>query len=244
MNLSYKISLMLLLGLALLLSGCSPEKKAVTVAHYGVLREIMMEQKIGPNADLRDFADQSNLYALGALEGLSGEILILEGRPLNSLASSGELVFDRTFDRKATLLVAAEVDAWQEITLELESAGLAELETSIREAAAQRSINTEEAFPFLLKGDFQTIDWHVINAAEAEAQNHEAYKKAGLSGKSENEEGQVLGFYSEKHEGIFTHHGSYLHMHFINSGETLMGHVDGLVVSGSVSLFLPDNQKQ
>lgn len=235
---------MLALSFSMVLVGCSPEKSPVTVAHYGVLREIMMEQKIGSNADLRDFADQPGLYALGALEGLSGEILILGGKPLNSLASSGELIFDRTFDRKATLLVAADVDAWQEIRMELKSAGPAELESSIREAAAHKSINTKEAFPFLLKGDFQSIDWHVINAAEAESQNHEAYKKAGLSGKSENEEGQVLGFYSEQHEGIFTHHGSYLHMHFINNTETLMGHVDGLVISGSVSLFLPDNQKQ
>lgn len=227
----------------LVLSGCSRKKSAVTVSHYGVLMEIMREQKIEANADLQDFKNLPHLFALGALEGLSGEILILDSKPLNGLASKDQLLFDRSFDRKATLLVSAQVEAWKEISLVLESVDLSQLQTIVKEAAEQLSINTEEPFPFLLKGEFKQIDWHVINAAEAEAQTHEAFKKAGLSGKSENAEGQILGFYSEKHEGVFTHHGSFLHMHFVNAEETEMGHVDAIEITGPIVLLLPNPEQ-
>lgn len=230
--------------IALIIScGCSKKKALTEVTHYGVLREIMMEQQLEANADLNDFRDIPDLYALGALEGLAGEILILDSEPLNGLASAGQLIFDRTFDRKATLLVSAQVSSWQELPLVLESVDLAELQTIVRDAAKQLSINIQEPFPFLLKGTFKQLDWHVINAAEAESQNHDAYKKAGLSGSSENVEGQLLGFYSEKHEGVFTHHGSFLHTHFINDAATEIGHVDGLKIEGSIVLLLPDLKK-
>lgn len=233
---------LILFGL-LALSACSQEKSVVTVSHYGVLMEIMREQKIEANADLQDFRNQPHLFALGALEGLSGEVLILDSKPLNGLASEGNLLFDRSFDRKATLLVSAQVEDWKEISLVLESVDLSQLQTMVKEAAQQLSINTEEAFPFLLKGQFGEIDWHVINAGEAEAQNHEAFRKAGLSGKSENVEGQLLGFYSEKHEGVFTHHGSFMHMHFVNTDETEMGHVDALEITGPIVLLLPNPEQ-
>ena len=105
---------------------------------------------------------------------------------------------------------------------------------------AQRlGINTDEAFPFMLKGNIDSIEWHVINAKEAIAQNHDAYKAAGLKGTGQYKAASVLGFYSNQHEGIFTHHGSYLHMHFINEEESVMGHVDALKNDGSLSLWLP-----
>jgi len=239
---SGKVSVLVLL--AVLLCGCYPEKKMpVEVKTYGVLREIMREQRLDANADLREFEEQPHLYALGALEGLAGEILILDGRPLNGLVSNGALSFDRSFDRKASLLVSTQVAAWKEVSLVLEPTDMSQLQIIVRDAAKQLFINTEEPFPFLLKGQFEKVEWHVINAAEAETQSHEAYKRAGLAGVSEKVEARLLGFYSEKHEGVFTHHGSYLHIHYVDDPETEMGHVDELSIEGSIVLLLPDETR-
>ncbi|GAB5527262.1 MAG: hypothetical protein Roseis2KO_51340 [Roseivirga sp.] len=240
------LTAMLVCMLLFMVSGCAREKTPkvpAEVSHYGVLREIMMEQKIEANADLADLRDLPDLYALGALEGLAGEILILDSQPFNGIASQGELSFDKTFDRKATLLVSAQVPAWQELSLQLESVDLAQLQTIVRDAAKQLSISTEEAVPFMIKGELKQVDWHVINAAEAEAQNHDAYKKAGLQGESRDIKAELLGFYSEKHEGVFTHHGSYLHIHFMNADETEMGHVDELMIDGKVVLLFPETKR-
>lgn len=224
------------------LFACKTTEEGWEVKNYGVLREIMQEQKIGANADLKDFENMPNLYALGALEGLSGEILILNGEPYNGLANQGRLVFDKSFDKKATLLVSSQVDEWEIITLKETFNNLKELQAVISAQGKAAGIDVLKPFPFMIKGNFQSIDWHVINAKEAEAQNHEAYKKAGLKGSEEGTDTQILGFYSSQHEGIFTHHGSYLHLHFLSADESTMGHVDELVQNGVFELFLPKNK--
>lgn len=232
-------SVYLIISSVLILSACDSGMSQWKVENHGVLREIMREQKIGANADLQDYSDLSNLYAMGALEGLGGEILVLNSEPLNSMAKNGALVFDKSFDQKATLLVYSQVKDWERISIKATISNMEELQALIAKEAAAYGLNTSEAFPFMLKGDFQSIAWHVINAKEAEEQSHEAYKKAGLKGEDGFESAQILGFYSERHEGVFTHHGSYLHMHFINSDQTIMGHVDGLVNEGELELWLP-----
>lgn len=234
------IGLMLMI---LTVSSCSEKRVPLEVKHYGVLREIMMEQKLEANADLREFRNQSHLYALGALQGLTGEILILDSRPLNGMASKGEFTFERNFENKASLLVSARVTKWKEVSLTLEQTDMSQLQIIVRDAAKQLSVNTEEPFPFLVKGQFEKVNWHVINASEAEVQNHDAYKKAGLAGESKKVDGQLLGFYSEKHEGVFTHHGSYLHIHYVDDAETEMGHVDELSLEGSIVLLIPDETR-
>lgn len=227
-----------LLGLSIL-AACDNPMQTVSVEHYGVLREIMREQKLEVNANLLDYESIANLYALGALEGLSGEILILDGKPLHSYSKEGSLVIDRSFNWKATLLVASQVSAWEAVKIDTVINENSDLQAMVFREAQRLGINTDEAFPFMLKGNIDSIEWHVINAKEAIAQNHDAYKAAGLKGTGQYKAASVLGFYSNQHEGIFTHHGSYLHMHFINEEESVMGHVDALKNDGSLSLWLP-----
>lgn len=213
------------------------------VSHHGVLREIMMEQKLDANADLQDFATSEHLYALGALEGLSGEILIINGQPFNGIVEKGKLRIEKSFDRKATILVSAQVTDWSESKVELNVANLKELEIEIKRIASEKGINTSQAFPFLLKGTFNQLEWHVINAAETREKTHEAFKEAGLKGNDMDQSAEVLGFYSENHQGIFTHHGSFLHLHFKDQSDTKMGHVDNLMLNGSISIMLPKTKR-
>jgi len=48
----------------------------------------------------------------------------------------------------------------------------------------------------------------------------------------------MIGFFSTKHKGVFTHHGSFLHMHLISEDESKMGHLDNLGIEEMKS-FLP-----
>jgi hypothetical protein len=48
----------------------------------------------------------------------------------------------------------------------------------------------------------------------------------------------IIGFYSKAHEGVFTHHGSYAHLHILlPNGDS--GHVDELEVGPEIELLLP-----
>lgn len=229
--------------LAVSFSACQPGNIGFEVQHHGVLREIMMQQKLQANADLSEFSNTPNLYALGALEGLSGEIMIVDSRPSYSIADAEGVSVEGGFNKKATLLVTSQVAEWSEMPLDISWLGLETLQAMIKEAAIQSGLSTDQPFPFMLKGNFDKVDWHIINAARAEQQNHDAYKEAGASGSTAGANGQILGFYSESHEGVFTHHGSYVHLHFINDDKSLMGHVDDLSINGKVSLLLPKTAK-
>lgn len=218
-------------------------QQQVAVEHYGVLKEIMREQKIGANVELSRFKQTPNFYAIGALTNLAGEVLVIDGKVINGIATKGVLKIERKLDKSATLLVTSQVEQWVEIPLKLSTQNIGEIQTIIAQSAAKYGIDSSEAFPFMLKGNFNTVDWHVINATEAQEQSHEAFKKAGLTDSSKDVDGAILGFYSEKHEGVFTHHGSFIHMHYVNSAETEMGHVDNLVINGEVKLLLPKMKK-
>lgn len=232
------------LTLLILLAASCSQPQSVSIEHYGVLREIMMEQKIEANIDMNSLARKEHLYGLGALEGLSGEILILDSQAAYSLALDSGLTVMNGFDKKATLLVTSQVNDWKEIPLSQPTRNLGELQNLIREELVKHGLDPSKPSPFLLEGQFKQVGWHVINAARATAQTHEAYKQAGASGMNSNIPGKILGFYSEQHEGVFTHHGSYLHLHILSADQKLLAHVDDLVMDENLTLSLPKSAAQ
>ncbi|MFT6971157.1 MAG: acetolactate decarboxylase [Roseivirga sp.] len=220
------------------LMGCQNEAE-YQVSNYGVIREIMLENRLDTYTELSVLGETEHLYAIGALKQLTGEIMIMDSQPIMSRASKGEVSIQRDYNEGAILLVQSKVEAWQEIQITSPINDLADLQTLVKAEADGQGLDTSKPFPFLLKGNFDKVEWHIINAAEATEPNHEAYKKAGYKGVSAGVEGQMLGFYSENHEGVFTHHGSYLHVHYVNDAITKMGHVDKVVLNSPMKLSLP-----
>ena len=64
--------------------------------------------------DLADLKGGAHLYALGAVEDLKGEILILDGQPWISSVQDSALSLSSSFDKGAVLLVWTEVDQWED----------------------------------------------------------------------------------------------------------------------------------
>lgn len=228
----------LTLWLAILsLSSCNKPPKTREIEVFGKLREIMMEQKLHSRVSLTDFEGKPNLYALGALENLAGEITIIGGKSWLSKVKDSTLVIQNGYEEKAALLVATQVEEWSGTSLKsIESTAM--LSDELEKLAPE-----SEPFPFMLKGKFTSLEWHIINGPGATARNHDAYKAAGISRTDEALEGTVIGFFSKNHQGTFTHHGSFLHMHFVSENEKLTGHVDGLSFE-DVELFIPKTMKQ
>ena len=89
-----------------LLLSCDPSPKAIEadreVLHAGALRSIMHQGDVSVQMDLADLKDRAHLYALGAVEDLKGEILILDGQPGSSVE---QCPFSELFSIGAVLLV-------------------------------------------------------------------------------------------------------------------------------------------
>lgn len=214
------------------------------VKHAGALKNFKMKGDISAKFDLKELDGKQNLYALGALEKLKGEIQIFGSMPYHSLVANGELAFDTTLSKKASLIVYAQVPFWQEIAIPNHIATHARMEAFIADAADKHGINTEAPFPFLITGNAGALQWHVIDWDENDKEHsHQKHIASGLNGELEHVDVKILGFYSSKHKAIFTHHTTNMHMHFITADKKLAGHVDHLKPGQGMQLHLPEFKK-
>jgi acetolactate decarboxylase len=201
---------------------------------------MMHKGDISAKISLSELKDKPNLYALGAVENLKGEIQVFDGEPLIAFASKGKLSFDTSFDKKATLLVYTQVPEWKELTISNTITSYEQLETFIRESAEKNGLDVEEPFPFLISGKAKSLDWHVIDWKEGDAEHtHKKHIESGPHGTLTDTDIEILGFYSNKHHAIFTHHSTNMHLHFITKDRSIAGHLDGLELGRNMFLKLP-----
>jgi acetolactate decarboxylase len=208
---------------------------------HGALKNIMHEGDLSAQADLMIFDATPHIYALGAVAELKGEIIVVDSRPYVSSVQAESLRVVNTLNSKAVLLVSSQVESWTSYPIPSDVTSYEELEALVPTLATKQGIDTALAFPFMLGGRPEKVDWHVIDWPEGDTvHTHDKHKDSGLSGTLEDVEVTIVGFYSSKHHAIFTHHTTNMHMHVINEDHTIAGHVDDLKLAPGVKLWLPE----
>jgi acetolactate decarboxylase len=220
---------------------CKPVKtERFTVEYKGALREIMHEGDISGRIDLKTLEKHPNLYALGSVEGLKGEIIILNGKSYISEVRNKKTYTVQAFDRKASLLVYTQVAEWTDLRVPDSITTYKMLEQFLFDLSGKYGIQPEKAFPFLLEGKIASLDWHVIDWDQNDTEHtHEKHRNSGIKGTLQNADVALLGFYSEKHRGIFTHRDTYMHIHVHAPSENLSAHVDDLILAPGMKVKIP-----
>lgn len=231
------------LATVLLLMSCDTNK-SVEVYHKGALRNMMHKGDLSAKADLRDLKSLEHLYGLGAIKDLKGEILIMDSQPFLSSCFLEDSVkhnrIDKNYDAEACLLVYAQVEEWESSVIPAHIKSYEALEEYIHNQAQVKSFNMEKPFPFMLKGQFASMDWHVIDWKDGDTEHsHEKHIQSGLYGTQYDVSAEMLGFYSTKHHAIFTHHTTNMHIHSISNQGKRVAHVDNLTLDEQVVLLLP-----
>lgn len=223
------------------LIGCSSNDK-VEVVHYGALKNAMKQNDLAAYVS-SDSIDLKNFYALGALEGLEGELLIMDGQVYTSSqgdTTNNTLIQKKNIDFSANFLVGAKVSKWISLDVPKSIKTKSDLEKFVTEKAIEQGFDKADPFPFLLKGSTKSTSWHVVNwDANDSIHTHEKHVKSGIYDTDLEKDVIILGFYSEQHKGIFTHHSSFLHMHVLNDEKEIMGHLDDLTLGAKMILKLP-----
>lgn len=239
------LTLFLTLFLGLLAASLQAQS-TYNVEYFGTLRATIQNGDISANADLADFIDREHLYALGAFENLKGEILILDGKSYSTRAVSNDQVqfIDAYDEEKANLLILASVENWDTIELPDNISTMEELQETIENVAEEYGLDMDRPFPFLIEGLFGALNWHVIDWPEGDnVHTHQKHRTSGPNGVLEDQKVRILGFWSDSHHGIFTHHSTNLHMHFVTEDESLAGHLDGLENGQNLTLYLPESNQ-
>ncbi|PKA82487.1 acetolactate decarboxylase [Ulvibacter sp. MAR_2010_11] len=209
------------------------------VESSGSLKDIM-NGKMGATIALKDLEGIPNLYAIGALENLTGEILIYNSDPIISRRSDKMVTVDHTFKDSATLLVSAQVAEWQDIPVPTSVKSQGQFEIFLQQQALQRGVDTSKPYPFILTGGIAKLDWHVVNwnsnNADHTKKNH---LQSSLKGVLTHAYVDILGFYDAKNDGVFIHEGSKTHMHFKARDANLAAHADKIFLGKDLTLKLP-----
>lgn len=210
------------------------------VEYAGALMNLMHKNDVSAKVALSEYEKVEHLYALGAMENLKGEIQIFDGHPVNSYVEDGVMKFDSSYGKKAALFVAAAVAEWRKFPVPDTIVTKEEFEAFVAKSALENGIDVSEPFPFIMEGVVKKTDWHVINWKDGDTEHsHEKHISSGLNGTAKNAAIVMLGFYSDAHHAVFTHHTTNMHIHMRLADGTIAGHVDDFELDGKMTLKLP-----
>ena len=238
----YASSITYLLILLLVVSCSETSQQDSEVYVNGAMRNVMWKGELHGTIDLDSLQHAENLYGLGPVEFLAGEILILNGKSFVSrVLTDSTMTVNETFHVKAPFFVHAQVPQWESITLPDSVTELKSLERFVDTVMT----NTKRPFAFRLTGKISEATIHIVNLPPGSTVSSPDEAHQGqVNYKLIDDDVEILGFFSRRHKGIFTHHDTNMHLHLITRDNSMMGHVDKLEFNRStMQLWLPSQEQ-
>lgn len=228
--------------------------------HTGNFKRMSHTGDTTGQATIGSLSQEPGTWGVGATAGLKGEIIQIDGRLLVSPGSAERgAVRAPAADEQVVLWASARVTEWVEMALP-QDMDEAAFEAFVRQQAQVHGLSLEQPFPFRVKGEFPRLRWHVVtgeksvNAAAGSGGHggHGAHGGQGGHGGHANTQsgmkvfhdpgakGQLVGIYSGAAlEGVVSHPGERLHLHYADDPATISGHVDAYAVAAGAVLLLP-----
>jgi len=221
----------------------APAPASIQVETFGSLRDIIHEGRLEGRAPLAAALSKPHAHALGALAGLDGEFVIVDGRVWESRPAEHGTIRSTAYAPRAdsaALMVVSHVAVWRDIRV-THAIPLGALQDTLAVRAASLGLPRSGPFAFLIDGPVTGLRWHVADGRllAPGPSSHEAHAKAAVRGARNAISARLVGFYSDHHQGVFTHHDSKVHMHVLLAAEGLVAHVDSVCVSPGAILRLP-----
>ncbi len=230
-----------LLGLTILtLTNCINKAQHSTneVKIVGEMKKVMLKGQLYGNINLDTIANKTNLYGLGPVEYLAGEIIIIDGKSYKStVVSDKTMKIEETYDIKAPFFGYANISKWKEQFLPDSIQTIKQLEIYLDEVTK----NLTRPYMFKMDGIVEQATIHIVNLPEgSKVSSPDEAHKGQVNYQVNNEQSELIGFFSTDHKAIFTHHDTYLHMHLMTNDRQKMGHLDEVLFKkGTVKLYLP-----
>lgn len=208
-----------------ILTSCNYSDQKSTVKVVGQMRDVMWKGDLKGKIST-DSLSQYNAYGLGPVEGLTGEVLLFEGKTFISNVidsiSHGVILKESI---NAPFFVYSNDSELKEISFPSKKLDLRSTEYLIDSLYS----NYDKPLLIRIDGVFKNLSIHSVNLPPGSSVSspNEAHK--GLTKYNFNNlKGTIVGFFSRKHKAIFTHHDSFLHAHFISESYSIMGHLDSV----------------
>ena len=212
--------------------------KGYSLSFIGNQREAMMMGKRAATLDLRTLKGRPHLYGLGPLEWLSGEVTIADQRPsLTRIGPDRNLKVTESYDAGVAFFVWAQVPTWETLPVAAGINNMHDLQAFVADAGKRNGLT--QAFPFLITGAAETVEFHVGNSTPDTPPGMEAALRTAVSFSLQHREATYVGFWSNQHHGVFTHADQDVHIHLQTPDNKVSGHVDAVRFGGQMQLRLP-----
>lgn len=224
----------------LLLTNCTlqAQQAANQVKIVGEMKNVMKKGQLYGNINLDTIANKTNLYGLGPVEYLAGEVMIIDGKSYKStVVSDTAMKVEATYAIKAPFFGYANIAKWTAQTLPDSIRTIPQLEHYLDKAITSLT----RPFMFKIVGTVDQATIHIVNLPKgSKVSSPEEAHKGQKNYELQNVQSEIVGFFSTEHKGIFTHHDTFLHMHLITADRQQMGHLDKVMFKkGTMKLYLP-----
>jgi acetolactate decarboxylase len=223
--------------------GCNFVTKAPNTEHtysdivrVAAMKDVMWKGELQGKINLDTIKNKNGLYGLGPNAFLQGEIVIINGKNYVSKVTSDSTMTVAHIDSvEAPFFVYTNINEWKSLGLPKTIKTIKDLEQFID----SKTKDKKRPFAFKLKGTIENGMIHVQNLPKgtkvsSPQEAHQGQVNYNLG----NETVEIIGFFSKEHQGVFTHHDSFLHMHLITKSLNRMGHLDEVSIK-KMTLFLP-----
>ncbi|NDV42664.1 acetolactate decarboxylase [Flagellimonas sediminis] len=218
--------------------GCQLNAQMPKVHSIGSMKDM------GSTYDLHVLLDtispKSHLYGMGPYDRMKGEITVVDGKPYFATAfEEGKYQVSTEWDIQSPFFVYADVKEWKVFKITSSFNCVKGIQDVVASIAQANGYDLQKPFPFIIKGAFDELTAHIVTPRNPEV---EGYREGVKSQKFTfgDTQGELVGFYSENHQGVFTHANSFVHIHFLKKDKTFMGHLDEISTkSSSYKLYLP-----
>lgn len=192
-----------------------------------------------------------DVFGVAAVAGLDGEITVFEGKPYVTKVRGSGYTMDNSPEHTATFAVWTRQTAWTEQPVPPAVKGYLDVQNFVKERAIVAGIDVSKPFPFQLAGTPTEVKWHInVDLTEGKHITNELFAKSKASYVMKNEPMDIIGFYSEKHPGVFVSayapavpaesgHKNAMHIHLVTKDGKSAGHIDNLVLGAGMTLRLP-----
>lgn len=221
------------------------------VEYAGAQKNIFATGKAERVMSLQSLEGRDNLFAIGPVEGLDGEITIFNSKPYISKVRGNDYEVDHTLNHGAIFLVWAEQSEWRSVAIPNSVKTYPDLQKFVKEQAVASGIDVTKPFPFLLAGTPAEVKWHInVDKTGGKTVTKELFAKSKVNYVLKNESVDIIGFYSENHPGVFIsqyapaikpHSGmkNAIHIHIVSRAGKAAGHIDDITLGQDMTLRLP-----
>lgn len=210
-----------------------------SVSWVGEMHKTIREGDVAAKVWIGTLLSTPGLNAVGPIEGLAGEITVINGRLHLGTASPEGTRSAVANDAGAPFLVWAHVSEWQSREMPIDVVALESLEERLPALLAAAGLDPATPTVFRVEAVARSLKFHVLRPIPGLPPGREAHDAAQVRGVLADSPVRMIGFFSPDHRGVFTPGSSDLHIHFVTQDGQRSGHVDSFEIQPGALLLLP-----